>query len=259
LSIVDDRLRPAEINSNFGGVRMRPVLPLCLVCILLLVSSTATTQQEICPKIGIYSTQSETMLGGRASEAWCPVLVMPGVPGNAENAQSWDGVNLATEWKLYGMTIDAVGAVLLESDLLPGGIVQNRYSTHYDGGMFWLSKDGDWGDGVNDITGVLSYYNVETTVLIRADSVLYAASDITATGVFDDCRMRDAVVDFVIANALIAWHPGWSSVPMPADYPPFLCGAPGGELFDVCCIAMNFQPAVPIEERSWGLLKAMYQ
>lgn len=59
-----------------------------------------------CPDAtGIWSTTTGTMLGGRASEAWC-TLADGGVPGNTQNAMSWDAVNLGTQWRAWGMAID---------------------------------------------------------------------------------------------------------------------------------------------------------
>jgi len=211
-----------------------------------------------CPTVGRYSTQDGSMLPGRASEAWCPPTVYPGVPGNTENAESWDGAYLGTEWKLWGMTIDETGAVETGRDMDADGNGWITYTTHYEGGQFWLSKDGDWGDGVSDYTGTMTNYTVITTVTYVAGELVGATSNVTATGVFDDCRLRDAVVKFVIANAMLAWHPSWASPP-PPDYPELLCGAPTGELFDVCCITMEIASAVPAVDRSWGVVKSMYR
>jgi hypothetical protein len=46
---------------------------------------------------------------------------------------------------------------------------------------------------------------------------------------------------------------------MPADYPMLLCGANGGEAFDVCCITMSIDCAVKADSETWSHIKAMYR
>jgi hypothetical protein len=176
-----------------------------------------------------------------------------------ENAMSWDGgVALGTEWKLWGMTIDATGAVETGQDMDEYGTGWVSYTTHYDGGQFWLSKDGDWGDNVTDLTGTMSNYTVNTTVTYYHGSLVGATSNISATGIFDNCPMGTSVIRFIIANASLDWHPAFGT-PMPSDYPPFLCSATIGELFFVCCVIMEIDGAVPVDNRSWGAIKSLYR
>ena len=225
--------------------------------VLLLVLSAPPAACTVCPTDGVYTTGNGSMEPGRASEAWCPPAVFPGRPGNTENAQSWDGAALGTEWKLWGMSIDAYGAVEIANTIDGNGNGSITYQTQYDGGQFWLSKDGLWGDGVNDLTGEMANYTVITTVTYSAGTMVGATSNITATGLFDSCRPGVSAISFVIANAMLIWHPAWPAA-MPSGYPLFLCGAPTGELFGVCCITMQLGP-VPVEEQSWGFLKSLYR
>jgi hypothetical protein len=194
---------------------------------------------------------------GRASEAWCGLDGTPnaGEVGNTENAESWDGATLGGEWRLWGMEI-AADAMIIDQSMDVNGNGWITYSTPYDGGLFWLSKDGAWGDGTVDFTGYLTYYDVVATVTYVGWNPVGATSNISAAGYFD--TSPEWVVEFLIANAMMIWHPGRGTT-MPGGYPPFLCGAPTGELFDVCCITMSFQPPVGTEQYSWGAVKSLYR
>jgi hypothetical protein len=238
---------------------MKGMILLCVFFFLAITLLPSSVDSEVCPTVGIYSTTEGTMQAGRASESWCPVGGnLPGQPGNMENAESWDGSTLGTEWILTGMAVDSAGAVEIDNTVDFLGFGDITYSTNYEGGTFWLSKDGAWGDNVNDITGTLTYYNVVTTVTYVAGNRVGATSNINARGIFDDCRMRDAVIDFLIANAVQVWHPD-DGGSMPGGYPSLLCSAALGELFQVPCIEMSFQPAVPVEQYSWGAVKGVYR
>lgn len=225
------------------------------VCLGLLHATSAFAQY---PNAGIYSTATGTMLPGRASETWCALDGTPyaGDPGNTENAQSWDGVGLGTEWRLWGMEIGEAGASMIDSNIDGGGNGWVTYSTPYDGGVFWLSKDGEWGDGTTDFTGYLTRYDVVTTITYVGGNLVGASSNISAAGYFD--TVPQWVVEFIIANALLIWHPAYGT-PMPGDYPPLLCDAPTGELFNVCCVTLSFQRPVNTEQYTWGAVKALYR
>jgi len=95
------------------------------------------------PKDGVYTTSNGTLLGGRASETWCSGLG-PGRPGNTENAMSWDGTSLGAQWHVWGMAIDASGAVetARHFDVYGNGWID--YTTNYTGGQFWLSGSHLW-------------------------------------------------------------------------------------------------------------------
>jgi hypothetical protein len=156
------------------------------------------------------------------------------------------------------MYIDATGAVETGNTVDSNGNGHITYTTHYEGGQFWISKDGPWGDGVTDITGTLSNYTVIATVTYFNFQMVGATSNISADGIFDNCPLGVSVIRFLIANAMLYWHPSMGP-PVPPDYPPFLCGATTGELFDVCCVSMEIGPAVPVESLSWGAVKSVYR
>ncbi len=232
-----------------------PILILALAC-----AGNALAQ---CPNaIDTWSTTNGTMLGGRASEAWCGAdgyPVQPGVPGNTQDAQSWNGAALGTQWRAWGMEVDPVGAVLINDTVNASGNGARTYATEYTGGQFWLSADHTWADGLADLTGQLHAYQVIATITYVAHNPVGATSNITFSGTFANCPgVNECEITFTIANAMLVWRAG-SGLPMPADYPPFQCGATLGELFGICCITMQIDCAVPAQDEAWGALKALYR
>lgn len=228
------------------------------VAALMLAAVPALAQ---CPhNVGVFSTYAGTLFSGRVSEAWCGVdgTPGPGEPGNMEDAMSWDGANLGTQWRVWGMTIDAAGAVLVGSNIDPFGNGYMDYSTTYTGGQFWLAGNGPWGDGVNDLAGTLTSYNVSTRITLVGGQQVGATSNVYFTGSFSNCPGgNNCVIQYTIANAIRVWMTGGGA--MPANYPGFLCGASSGELFDACCIQSSIQCTVDEEEASWGAIKGLYR
>jgi len=208
------------------------------------------------PVQGSYSTNNATMIGGRASEAFCSGAG-PGVMGNMQNAMSWNGAVLGNQWTLSGMAIDAAGAVVSSQyfDAFGNGYID--YITNYTGGSFWLSGAGAWGDGLGDFTGPVTYYNVGTKVSYIGWFPIGATSNISIRGTFDACNY--CFIDYGIANSLLMWSSS-DGPPMPANYPPFLCGATTGELHEVCCVTIHIlcNPTAT-EESSWGAIKELYR
>lgn len=232
-------------------------------CMSILMLACAGTVLAQCPNaIDTWSTTTGTMLGGRASEAWCGADGFPvvgGVPGNTQNAQSWNGAALSTQWQAFGMEIDANGAMLISDTVNASGNGARTYNTFYTGGQFWLSRDHSWADGLADLTGQLTSYQVITTITFVAFNPVGATSNITFTGAFDNCPgTNECEITFTIANAILIWRAD-SGLPMPTNYPPFLCSANLGEFFDICCITMQINCAVPLRDENWSTLKAMYR
>ncbi|MDD4858131.1 MAG: hypothetical protein PHD74_08510, partial [Candidatus Krumholzibacteria bacterium] len=183
------------------------------------VTVAASAAFPVCPhpKDGVYTTSNGSIVGGRASEAWCGG-VGPGRPGNTESAMSWDGTSLGTQWKVWGMSIDANGAVETARYFDASGNGWIDYSTTYTGGQFWLSGSGAWGDGSGDFTGVVKYYNVGARVSYVGWQAVGVTSNIFLTGSFDGCQ--NCSIEYAISNALLVWRTGYETA-MPSGYPPF--------------------------------------
>ncbi len=238
------------------------ILRMIILAVLLVAFSQAAFAQ--CPNaIGQWTTTNGTIDAGRATEAWCGTDGAPiqgGMPGNTQNAMSWDGAALGTQWQAWGMSIDATGAVLLIDTVDPvtgNGI--RTYSTNYNDGQFWLTRDHTWADGLADLTGNLTTFNVVSTFTIINFAPVGATSNITFTGDFLNCEGANGCeIRFGITNAMLVWSPAFGGS-MPADYPPLLCNANMGEAFGVCCITVDIFCVVGTEEMSWGSLKALYK
>jgi len=208
------------------------------------------------PTDGVYMTYNNTILAGRVSEAWCSGAG-PGQPGNTENAMSWDGTNLGLQWKVWGQAIDANGAVETGRYFDANGNGWIDYVTDYTGGQFWLSGNHLWGDGSTDYTGTITYFNVGARVKYTGWQPVGVTSNIFLTGAFNDCT--NCALEYAISDALLVWRTGYPA-PMPADYPPFLCNASTGELFNACCIvAKIFCTPISTESSTWGGIKALYR
>ena len=222
---------------------------------VILVTISALGAWSQCPVPGIYSTSTQTITSGRASEAWCGNMG-PGKPGNRENAASWDGSTLGAQWKVWDIYIDGTGAVEVGRSIDAFGNGWIDYETNYLGGQFWLSKDHIWSDGVHEITGAITYYNVGTRVSIIGGQPVGATSNIFLTGVFNGCP--EHILEYTITNAMQVWRSD-SGNSRPENYPDMLCGANSGELFEVCCITASIREVVATEESSWGLIKELYK
>ena len=249
-----------DIPSDAKGDEMKHLRTIILLACLTALAVPAWSQ---CPDAtGLWSTGDGSMLGGRASEAFCGVDGAPlqgGQPGNTQNAMSWDGATLGSQWRAWGMAIDANGASLIGSNVDEFGNGTMTYQTFYEGGQFWLAGNHTWGDGINDLTGVLTSFRVVATVNIFGGQPSGVVSNIYFSGIFVDCpEYQDCRIDFTIASAIQVWS-SHSGQPMPADYPDLMCGANGGEAFDVCCIQMQIDCAVATQSETWSNIKAMYR
>ncbi len=229
---------------------------LCLVSFICIAAAPINAQ---CPITGVYSTYMGNLLSGRASEAYCGAdgePIQPGRPGNTQNAESWNNAALGTQWKVWGMYIDGNGGVETGRNVDEFGNGYIDYETNYLGGQFWLSKDHSWGDGLNDLTGHIDYYNVSTRITLSGGQVSGYVSNVYFTGKFYDCE--ECWLRYVIANAMLVWMPGWPDGPL-ANYPDLLCDATLGEQIDVCCIQADIYCDIATEESTWGAIKSLYR
>ncbi len=226
---------------------------LLMAILVVLMASTVFAQ---CPDdIGIFSTYDASLLPGRAAEAWC--AGMPMTFGNELNTQSWDGSEIGSQWRVWGMSVDSV--TLIEDNVVDGNGYMD-YQINYAGGEFWLSKDHTWGDGATDLLGTVGMYHTVATFTYAGGNMVGATANISWNGAFSDCpSMNDCVVEFAIANSMLVWNSD-SGLPEPVDYPGMLCGSDGdGEVHDQCCITMSLTCAIPTENTSWSGMKALYR
>jgi hypothetical protein len=213
------------------------------------------------PTQGVYYSTDigGTVLEGRFSESW--VGMGPGQIGNTLNSMSFDGATLGTEWRFYCASI-AVAPVLISDTRDASNTGEVVWKTDYDGGLFWLSKDGPWGDGLNDYTGFVTLMKVTTTYHYVLGQVLGIRSNVTLSGQFDD---YDDCLEYVINNTAVFGDTD-NNGPLPADYPPFMdANCQTGILNEgawgsVTEIAMQIVGSctLPVETTTWGSVKALY-
>lgn len=227
-------------------------LILSLSVLLLLVPATALAGP---PTTGIYNSNDigGSMLTGRFSESY--LAGSPGQSGNTIHAQSYDTVNLGTQWRVE---CPSIASVTLVSDTRVDGTGDVVYRTVYDGGTYWLAKNGPWGDNTVDYTGtVLSFVNVSTHQYVGGARIAIR-SNVTMSGNFDDF---DGVLEFAISNS--ATFGDTSTGPLPAGFPAFrddtcAAGPTAGAWGSVPNITMTIQEAVAGEASSFGSVKARF-
>jgi hypothetical protein len=241
--------------SGTGGILMKALKTLLFAAGMMLLA-TAVSALDCNQPAGIYSTTAGTLLPGRSSEAWCnPAMQFAGVPGNTENAMSWDGTMLGSQWRFWGMAIDENGAVESARSIDAYGTGWIDYVTNYVGGQFWLFGGHSWSDDGTDLVGDVTYLNVGARVNLFQGVVTGVTSNILITGQFTTCP--NCVIQYSILNAMRVWDPTGGS--MPPLYPAWACGTTG-ELFYLCCITANIVcDEVGTEESTWGAVKQMHK
>ncbi len=211
-----------------------------------------------CPNGGVYRSSQGTMALGRAAEGWCGAggsAVDFGQPGNALHLMSWSDGVLGGQWHIFGLTVDAAGAVLVDSYMSPQGIGWKDYLINYDGGHFWLSGDHAWSTDGLPVTGMVSSFSLSVRVNYFLNQVDGATSNVSMTGSFDGCG--ECVFQYVLADGLLAWRTGWPN--QPSGYPELPCGANVGELTDICSINANINCSVTNESETWGDVKSLFR
>jgi hypothetical protein len=231
--------------------------------VLLMVGFSAVAVLAGQPTVGVYYSfdlPNGTFNTGTFSESW----VDPGRDGqlgNTVNAQSWDGVLLGAEWKLWCPSIQ-MPPVLVSDTRDANGSGEVTWRTTYSGGHFWFSGLGPWGDGSQDYFGDLDFFNVTTTYHYVEHQILGIRSNVTSSGQFDgftDC------MEYAINNAAFFGNTD-DHGPMPAGFPEFLdenCNegtwvrGGWGSVTEIT-ILIRGDCDVAAEPSSWGRIKSLY-
>jgi hypothetical protein len=198
---------------------------------------------------------------GHFSESW----VDPGQHGqhgNTINAQSWDGILLGDEWKLWCPSIQT-DPVLVSNTVDGNGDGEVTWRTTYTGGHFWFSDDGPWENVLEpqEYTGDLDFFTVTTTYQYVGGEILGIRSNVVSYGQFDgftDC------MEYTINNA--AFFGTTDEGPKPAEFPEFLdenCGTgtwSRGGWGSVTEIALRIRGDcdVATQPSTWGQIKSLY-
>ncbi len=232
--------------------------------IIMALMMTAVPVLAGAPQTGVYLSDDMggQMLTGHFSESW----VDPGSHGQVGNtihALSYDpAFGQGSQWKLWCASIAFPPSIVSDTrDANNTGEV--TYRTEYTGGLFWFSKDGPWGDGSEDYTGVIDIFTATTTYLYVNGDVLGIRSNITTTGQFDnysDC------FEYTINNT--AFFGDTDTVgPLPGDFPEFMDDTcvtgtrTRGGWGSVTEIALRIlgNCTVATQETTWGAVKALYE
>jgi len=236
----------------------RRIFGTCLI-VLALVALVAVPASAVDPIPGTYTSVeygsgSQDVLTGRGSNSRpVPDLGFD----NIFNSMSWDGAVLGTQWVFRC----GVSVFQSQNDLRNAngdGVV--IIQTLYNGGGFWFSKDGPWGDSVNHLTGTTNSLLRITTLQFLDWVPVRATENVNTAGEFDE---SNCVLEFVINNNVGVGDT--DQVPFPADYPGLLDLAcrPGsrtsGSWGDVRDIVMSISCALPTQKASWGHVKSLYQ
>lgn len=228
---------------------------LFLVLTLLLVPTIALAGA---PAAGTYTSTDigGLMLNGRFSESFAGGG--PGQIGNTIHAQSFDGANLGTQWDLGCVSIEADPTITGDTrDTNGTGNV--TYVTDYDDGTFFLERNGPWGDGTEDYTGVIFTFQNTSTHQYFEHNLIAIVSNVTIYGMFDgyaDC------MEFVISNsATLGSYPADLPAGFPAYMDPF-CGftpqAGGWGTVPTITLTITGNCSVENETNSFGTLKSRW-
>jgi hypothetical protein len=229
-------------------------------CFLLCIVS-ASSSLAVEPLQGTFGTANTlppdgVMLAGRGSNSWSGPANGGGGVGNVLNVHSWTGAALGTEW-IFDCAV-STSQVVTDNRVLGTG--QVLYTTVYGPGTFFLSKNGPWGDTINDLTGTTTSLVRQTTVSFVNGNPVGAVENAATSGAFDG---SDCVLTFTIANAI--GFGDTDAFPFPGSgYPGLLdtdCSSPRshGSWGDIISIIMDIDCIVPVDEKVWTQVKELYR
>lgn len=210
------------------------------------------------PAPGIYHSLDlgGAMLTGRGTQSWTAPLNAAQGLGDVMHSESWDGALLGTQWR-FACGVQLQPQVM--QDFRVGGTGPVVFTNTFDGGTFFLSKTGPWGDAVNDLTGTLLVTRAIATVTYVQGVPQSSRLNVDAAGRFDG---SDCTLTFVIANGIGGGDT--DLLPVPPGYPAFLdagCLPLGlhGSWGDISQITMRVDCPVPAPRPTWGAIKLLYR
>jgi hypothetical protein len=197
-----------------------------------------------------------TMLTGHYSETWNggPMSV-----NNTVNEESWDGVDLGTQWKWYCAYVAAAPVLLYNGVSGTTGNGNKIWQVTYTGGMAWLSGTGPWAGGDAFYSATVDTWVATVTETYSNFVEVGTVKTVNATASFDG--YPDACIVLALSN--LEKHGNGDVLPL--GYPEFKdnsCNAaagPGewGEVDDITYSILGC--TVRTEESSWGSVKALYR
>lgn len=246
---------------------MRKLVILTMLAAMLTVGASVVQAQP--PVNGTYTTLGGDFLEGRSSTSWPSAADARLTPGNVLHAQSFDGATLGAEWDLCGMMIVSVQLI---ADLVFDGLNGQRiYLVTYGGGTATLDGSGPWGGGDPQYNGIVDSYNETRTIQWANGKIVGANSNHSVSAHI--LGYTSGCIAWAIGNGALVGDTDPASDPIiydpagkPMDYPAYVdanCGASmpqGGRWGTVTDLTLTVQGcAVPVEEKTWGAVKKIYE
>ena len=224
-----------------------------------LLMGLATLAHAAAPAPGTYLSTDlgGTVLTGRGSQSWSQPNNAANGLGDVFNSQSWDGSVLGGQWRFECGVSNSVQSVVNTINGSGNGYI--RFTTDFAGGTFWLSKNGPWGDAVNDLTGTISNTTSTVTVTYIAFNPVQARGDVTTSGYFDGSGCS---LTYNVSNTVGLGDTDGGA--FPANFPALLdtsCGATraNGSWGTVGDVAMRIDCVVPAQSTTWSGVKTLYR
>ena len=220
----------------------------------------AVSAQAGAPLGGTYTSEAGQVSQGRHTESFAndgDFLTL----GNAINAASWDGATLGVQWSY---SCPDISSTLLLADLVNPvtGDGQMIYKKTFTDGTFTMNGTGEaWDGGDATYTGVINFYSETTTIIFASFQRVNAVTNITWSGYFDGYEYP--CVQWAANGATLGDTSDGSA--LPAGFPPFVnpddcsLGRTHGIWWQNSDVTMTiYGCTIPVEETTWGNIKALY-
>jgi hypothetical protein len=221
----------------------------------------AVSAQAGAPLGGTYTSEAGQVSHGRHTESFAndgDFLTF----GNAVNAASWNDPTLGMQWSY---SCPDITSTLLLVDLVNPvtGDGQKIYKKTFSGGTFTMNGAGEaWDGGDATYTGVINFYSETTTIIFSNFQRVNAVTDITWSGYFNGSGYP--CVQWAANGATLGDTSDGST--LPTGFPPFVnpvdcgLGRTHGIWWQDSDVTMTiYGCTIPVEESTWGNIKALYE
>ena len=204
-----------------------------------------------------------SVVTGRYSVSWVAASARLQI-GNTLHKQSWDGLNLGTQWKMTCPTTQGA-PVLLSSTVDAAGNGNETWLVTMNAGILELDGAGPWANlAAPEPVYFADFTSFQLFTTLTFDSFLVtgAVGNTQSSAMFQG--FQDVCVTFSITN--LGEFSSTDAGPLPAGFPGFLnpasCLAVGlfGSWGSVTNITLTIAGCtVPVEESTWGNIKTLYE
>ncbi len=227
--------------------------------LIVLAASSVYGQAPQAPLTGVYHSTDHggDVEVGRASESW--IGGSERAPGNVINAESWNGLKLGTQWRVYCPIITS--SILTDDHVDENGNGYRIWRLTFVGGRFWLSGDGPWGGGETDYPGLIDTYIEYRQIVYSKNKPVSSTCVVEMAARFTEYP----TVCFLVDVSKCQKRGDTLEKNLPEVYPRFLdqsceVGPKEGSWSRWFGVTMTVTGCVtPVEETSWGSIKARYQ